>query len=200
VRRVQRPTDNAADVFRTCISRVRNRDLKRRLTSVVAEIETAANAFETAADTSSYYALQPQNSVNGIITGSEMVDVYEQRMVPNTAPGRPIYERLLAEPAHGRCPLCGQRDVSTLDHYLPKSDFPALAVVPINLVPSCKDCNHAKQGRPNTAEEQTLHPYFDDVENDLWLSAEVYCCAFKSVLTRMGQSGISRKPDCPGIG
>jgi O-acetyl-ADP-ribose deacetylase (regulator of RNase III) len=28
----------------------------------------------------------------------------------------------------------------------------------------------------------------------------VYCCAFKSVLTRMGQSGISRKPDCPGIG
>jgi hypothetical protein len=28
----------------------------------------------------------------------------------------------------------------------------------------------------------------------------LYCCAFKSVLTRMGQSGISRKPDCPGIG
>jgi hypothetical protein len=64
--------------------------------------------------------------------------------------------------------------VSTLDHYLPKSRFPALSVAPINLVPACSDCNHAKLHRsPTTASDAFLHPYFDHIETDVWLRAEV---------------------------
>ncbi|WP_419880601.1 hypothetical protein ACN6MY_13185 [Peribacillus sp. B-H-3] len=64
--------------------------------------------------------------------------------------------------------------VSTLDHHLPKAKYPALAVTPINLIPSCYDCNKTKTAaRPLRAEEETLHPYFDDIEDDLWLEAEV---------------------------
>ena len=64
--------------------------------------------------------------------------------------------------------------MSTLDHHLPKARYPALAVTPINLVPACADCNRAKTDSiAKTREEQSLHPYFDDVEDESWLEAEV---------------------------
>ena len=65
---------------------------------------------------------------------------------------------------------------STLDHYLPKTKYPQLSVVPINLVPSCKDCNTGKSTAVYfTAEEQSLHPYYDhhSFVNEQWLYAEV---------------------------
>ena len=64
--------------------------------------------------------------------------------------------------------------MSTLDHHLPKHHFPLLAVTPANLVPACRDCNTTKLASWSAvAEEQTLHPYFDDVDKDVWLKAEV---------------------------
>jgi hypothetical protein len=41
----------------------------------------------------------------------------------------------------GRSPFCGVGHGSALDHNLPKTKFPQLLVVPLNLVPSCKNCN-----------------------------------------------------------
>ena len=64
--------------------------------------------------------------------------------------------------------------VSTLDHYLPKANHPKLALTPANLVPSCSDCNRwkgTKQG--DTSADEILHPYFDRVDNETWLFAEV---------------------------
>jgi hypothetical protein len=61
-----------------------------------------------------------------------------------------------------------------LDHHLPKSRYPALAVAPLNLIPACMDCNKAKLERiPHSSAEETLHPYFDNVEDDEWLHAAV---------------------------
>ncbi|MGW0710510.1 HNH endonuclease [Streptomyces sp. NPDC002643] len=87
-------------------------------------------------------------------------------------PGRAIYDEL--KMAAVVCPLCGHREVTTLDHHLPKSVFPLLAVTPANLIPCCSDCNRTKQSAaPNQAEEQTLHPYFDNIDDEQWLAAEV---------------------------
>jgi hypothetical protein len=61
-----------------------------------------------------------------------------------------------------------------LDHHLPKVGYPFLSVTPTNLVPACSDCNKNKTGTsPATAEEQSLHPYFDNIDHDQWLSADV---------------------------
>jgi len=73
-----------------------------------------------------------------------------------------------------RCPLCGHRLVATLDHFLPKALYPALAVAPLNLVPACSDCNKAKHdAAPTTEEEVIIHPYFEDIEDEPWLYATV---------------------------
>jgi len=108
------------------------------------------------------------------ITPDEMNKVYTQRMAKNGGPGRDIYDEIFASSPQGKCPLCAQRPVATLDHHMPKAHFPALAVAPLNLLPACSDCNKAKlDAIPTCAEEVALHPYYDDLGNDVWLSARV---------------------------
>ncbi|MBD3672002.1 MAG: hypothetical protein HUJ26_00625 [Planctomycetaceae bacterium] len=100
--------------------------------------------------------------------------VYTDRMVKKKSPGRSIYERILLAPKHRICPFCGIGTANTLDHYLPKSEYPVYAVNPSNLVPCCEWCQgEKKEYYPRSKGKQLLHPYFDDVENELWLTAEV---------------------------
>ena len=63
-------------------------------------------------------------------------------MVRKNGPGRATYDLLKLSAKGGFCPLCGQRNVSTLDHYLPKESYPDLSILPINLVRACSDCNY----------------------------------------------------------
>ncbi|KVD99251.1 hypothetical protein WI91_27300 [Burkholderia vietnamiensis] len=61
------------------------------------------------------------------------------------------------------CPMCGSMHRGTLDHLLPKEEFPEFAFFSLNLVPACK-CN-TDRGQTVTGEllgERVLHPYFDD--------------------------------------
>jgi hypothetical protein len=100
--------------------------------------------------------------------------LYEQRMAKPGSGGRAVYDRIKLAAPNGRCPLCGVRQVSTLDHHLPKILFAALAVAPLNLVPACSECNKSKLDvRPRSAIEQTLHPYFDDITTNRWLRCQV---------------------------
>jgi len=79
---------------------------------------------------------------------------------------------MLAE--QGRCPFCGQRLVNTIDHHLPKAYFPELVVTPINMIPSCSDCNKLKLDRvAQRPEDVLLHPYFDTVNDVTWLYAQL---------------------------
>jgi HNH endonuclease. len=108
------------------------------------------------------------------VTGEQLQKVYTNKFARKGKPGRGFYDKLIALPAQGVCPLCGQRVVSTLDHYLPKAHYPLLSVVPNNLVAACSECNKAKlDSVPICAEDQTLHPYYDDVEQEQWLFSEV---------------------------
>jgi hypothetical protein len=70
---------------------------------------------------------------------------------------------LRAETEHLACPMCGSSHRGTLDHLLPKGNYPAFAVFSLNLVPACK-CNSKRKELlkgPNPG-ERILHPYFDD--------------------------------------
>lgn len=66
------------------------------------------------------------------------------------------------------CPYCdGSRDGAQVDHFYPKSDYPALSCQPLNLVPICSSCNSTSNKgskvpltpgvAPSTAE--WFHPY-----------------------------------------
>ncbi len=107
----------------------------------------------------------------------ELADLYREKFVPNGGRGRKYYETIINSGIEsGECPVCGIGNVSQLDHYLPKSDYPLLSVTPANLVPVCSSCNgfEAKGAySPKSLTECLYHPYFEDPPNCIWLRAEI---------------------------
>lgn len=174
MRRMDPPLCSARETFVTCIARVRSGDLKQRLEAATQTVVDASDAYADAAARQVLHEIPRHDSVAPAVTTAEMKAVYTDRMAKVGAPGRDYYDAILNAAPHGRCPLCAQRRATTLDHLLPKALFPALSVVPVNLVPACIDCNKAKlDAAPTSAEDVALHPYYDDLGANRWLHARV---------------------------
>jgi hypothetical protein len=70
------------------------------------------------------------------------------------------------------CPMCGSPTTGTLDHYLPRDQYPEFSVLPCNLVPACGLCNSGAKGKifkGGASPERFLHPYFDTTASqEIW--------------------------------
>ncbi|MDQ6944746.1 MAG: hypothetical protein M3256_00435 [Actinomycetota bacterium] len=171
--KVDRPQMSARATYQKCVAVVRDPVLKARLLQIEDDIADASDEFTVAAMATMLSTLPAATHVRGV-TAAELTDIYTIRFAKLRSVGRPMYDQLLLAPVHARCPLCGHRLVTTLDHHLPKSRFPALAVAPLNLVPACTDCNKIKlECVAQSRAEELLHPYFDDIETAQWLYAAV---------------------------
>lgn len=62
------------------------------------------------------------------------------------------------------CVICGQTSVAQIDHVLPRSKFPDLTLVPINLIPICAQCNGAKLENWGNLDTPIYNQYLDDVD------------------------------------
>ncbi len=64
------------------------------------------------------------------------------------------------------CPYCGLCAAGSIDHYLPKHQFPELAVCHWNMILACMDCNiRFKRTQWREAGKRVyLHPYFDNID------------------------------------
>lgn len=175
------PNYTPSQVFQECTNSIADISLRSRLEAVSQNIDYAANDYRVKAPTSQLYTILPNNCNNndiviGAVTKKELKDVYSAHMVPKGKPARKVYDYVLASAPRGRCPFCGFGHASTLDHYLPKSKYPQFSVLPLNLVPCCKDCNSGKHADSAITEaQQSLHPYFDHAQyvNEQWLFAAV---------------------------
>ena len=181
MRAIAAPSYDAQTVYQTCINSISDAVLLGRLNLVTNSVVLAAQVYDQKASTKQLYTITPNHSSNdclvvGSVTKKELKDVYSVHMLGRAKPARMLYDQLLSKAPLGRCPFCGFGQASTLDHYLPKSKYPLVAVVPNNLVPACKDCNTGKSAAIAVTEEsQCLHPYFDHQHfvTEQWLFAEV---------------------------
>lgn len=174
MKNINKPSHSAKSTYKTCISNIRNSTLKARLAACESLIDQAEKDFMSKITKGLIHTIPEESIVNTNVTVKELKKIYDQKMVPSSAPGRFIYDSLFNIPKYGICPLCGHREVESLDHYLPKTKFPRLVVTPLNLIPACNKCNKGKLADvPKKPEEETLHPYFDNIENDHWLFAKI---------------------------
>lgn len=141
------------------------------LGSIESSIESSSVDYLAKAPKGELYQLPTATSV-GAVSGEKLVALYEEQMVSKDGSARNIYDFIRS--TSKKCAFCGHQNASTLDHYLPKSSYPAYSVNPANLVPCCRDCNTHK-GRKviTTAGGQLFHPYFDDFSSATWLQAKV---------------------------
>src|SRR4051812_2298799 len=133
------PKFGAKVVFAACIKQVADKGLKKNLSAICDEIHKCDTRYRAAGRKAKLYTLAVHDKV-GKVPSEEMIKVYTGRMAKKGASGRHYYDTLRASAPNGRCPLCGQPKVSTLDHHLPKAEFPSLVVTPHNLIPCCADC------------------------------------------------------------
>ncbi|MCA1021828.1 HNH endonuclease [Halobacillus litoralis] len=168
MRSLSMPSMTTEEVYDCCISNFRDADFTEVLEGYKPSI--LADSFD-------YKIKASENRLHSFISAKE-IDVYHMKKVYSDklvkGPGRSFYDKLMAAPSNGKCPLCGHRQVSNLDHHLPKSHFATVAVTPLNLVPVCSDCNFIKRATfPSKSDEEPLHPYFDYVDDAIWLYCEV---------------------------
>lgn len=181
MRAMAAPLEDIQEIYQTCVNSITNECLRNRLIALENDICMAAADYEQKAKTKQLYNIPPNSCKNGdivlgMVTKEELKQVYSDHMVGPTKPARKIYDLLLSRAPLGKCPFCGFGHARTLDHYLPKTKYPQLSVVPLNLVPSCRDCNTGKSTSIATTEEtQSLHPYFDQEKfiNEQWLFAKI---------------------------
>ncbi len=171
--KLDKPEDNVSEVFSSCISNIRNREHRQKLAECLEKIVDATSDYENKIVNDQIHTM-PTNESIGDVTKEDLLKIYDDKMVKKSQPGRKYYDKYMSLPQYGICPYCGQRIVSTLDHYLPKTKFVSLVVTPSNLVPSCQDCNKSKTDKIfNNLHETILNPYFDDINNDVWLVASI---------------------------
>lgn len=181
MRNLKPPVFEAAAVFEDCVRSVGNAVKRADFTKAKSQFVNAESAYLHAAQNHALYQLPSSSEENGEIlfgslTKGDIKSLYSAQMVPASKVARQHYDKLLMSSPQRKCPFCGFGRATTLDHFLNKSDYPWLSIVPINLVPACKDCNHGKgTSRADSASDQTIHPYFESGElaAEQWLFASV---------------------------
>ncbi|WP_186766458.1 HNH endonuclease [Phaeobacter marinintestinus] len=144
--------------------------MKARLELEVDRIVGRSATYVQLAQNESLFQLGTEDAQHA--SNEELENVYDRVLVKGGE--RPAYNKIRSSAPLNVCPLCFARFVKSVDHYLPKSDFPELSVVYRNLVPCCSDCNKTKGTEyGETAETQLFHPYFDDWGDWFFLIANV---------------------------
>lgn len=174
MRKIDKPLFKVRDVILSSISKTIDNKSSKKIESAIDFIEICETEYEEKKKNNELFLLSQHKIVDGILNGNALKNLYGNRMLVKDNEARDYYERILSSAPDGRCPLCTLKPASTLDHYLPKSLYPIYSVTPINLIPACRDCNTDKLiSYPRNSEEETLHPYFDDIENEIWLKMKV---------------------------
>lgn len=172
MRKIVPPAHTVTDVVNCLDGHIEVDDLQQRLLDSVPALELAEADYREKGGNRLLYQIVETNAA-GQLTLAEMKGMYT-RLSRKGGHARHIYDAIKLLSPGGICPLCCQRKVSTLDHYLAKAKHAAYTITPWNLVPACKDCNtDTNERRPTAHNEQTLHPYFDEIDDDIWLFATI---------------------------
>ncbi|WP_434930901.1 hypothetical protein ACRWQM_00545 [Shewanella sp. HL-SH5] len=179
MRLLKKPNFDVGTFFTTCVNGIGSAALRARFIKFSDKVVTASLDYESKSSKHELYIVIDQKLKDRklhsppLITKDELKKLYENQVAKKDRPGRPTYDKLLIT-RNKRCPFCSVGKVKNLDHFLPKAHFPIFSVTPINLVPSCRDCNQDKNDDFSVdIRKQSLHPYFDDVSKVQWLFAKV---------------------------
>jgi hypothetical protein len=183
MRRIASPQFPHKDVYLACVSGVGDPELRTTYEANLLAVELGGEEYIAKAAIGQLSSLQKTYAstcsdpiVVGDLTKKLLNTLYTNYMVPAEKPARSLYDRILTS-ADDKCPFCGGiGHPRTLDHYLPKAKYPLYSVLPVNLVPCCRDCNTEKNSQAAVSfGEQALHPYLDKDHffKEQWIVASV---------------------------
>lgn len=168
------PRFASVELYDAVVSSLHDRQLAAKYEREQPSVAAQVRAYRNAGRTGLLSAIAANSYSPTAVTAEELEGLY-LRLRKNRKPRR-LYDELIERARFRRCAYCSDRVASTLDHYLPLKRYSAFAVLALNLVPVCHDCNIQKgafeQARGG-ALGASLHPYFDDVSTTRWLRAVI---------------------------
>ena len=185
LQKIELPLINYSDLIDTCAEGiVRNESLKNSLNVNRSQLIEDAVTYQEYGNTGKIYQFEPYSVIldmgpfplDTVCFKDQFTKIYDSYFVPETKATRETYNTIL-NAAKDECPFCGGVGTPTnLDHFLPKAEFPQFSILPLNLVPACRDCNMGskKVSYAKTEETQTIHPYLDHsfFFNEQWITAK----------------------------
>lgn len=170
--KLEKPDLDTEAIINDCIVNIKKEPVLSHIKASKNFIVSKSREYDELAERGKLYTLKSHNLVPGGSTKKEMIWFYDKKFVADG--GRKYYNKIKAIPKYGKCPFCGVGIVSTLDHYLPKTEYPTYAVTACNLVAVCAGCNRNKSTAVSTKrEDELIHPYYDDFDDEVWLKSEI---------------------------
>lgn len=162
-----------AEVFDATTRSCKDAEERKRLLKTLPRALQESAAFDVARR-SELRRLDPSPKDSYPASKDELRANYRRLLSGGKSVRREIYDELTRRSSTGRCCYCGCGRVDELDHFLPKSAYPLLAVDPSNLVPSCHFCNSKRKlSRHPWDGDGILDPAVDDAHACSWLRAVV---------------------------
>jgi hypothetical protein len=182
MKKLSPPAISFNDMLMTCADGMEQVNVRTNFISLFPDFaakEQQYQALSLVGNLYSYPKVEPLTNttlVIGHLSKRKLINLYENNVLDKDKPARRYYDALMISSGE-RCPFCGDiGHTKNLDHFLPKAHFPEFSVMPLNLVPSCRDCNMGEKGQAyaTNADEQSIHPYVDKdmFYQDQWVFAE----------------------------
>lgn len=181
MRRLNKPNLTQTSVYTTCVQSIGDANLRAKFNAIAPQVTNNEVLYDQLASAGqlhqwvSHVRGANEVAVLGQITRGEFKQLYKNHMVPAGKPARTFYDQIRMSAPYNLCPYCGFGSVETVDHFLPKGRYSPLSVLPLNLVPACRDCNGEKLDSIISAGNIHSHPYYEQkcVIDDEWLCASI---------------------------
>lgn len=148
---------NYIDVFNN-IARAKHKHYKSKLVALSAIVEQRYNLY--LANRAELSAVQNLTTLD-----EESKDVlkscYGQGKILEQIKSQIINSQTIE--AQIKCPYCGMNEPNTFDHYMPQGIFPEFAVMPLNLLPCCGQCNNKKLENWLENRHRTIINFYSDI-------------------------------------
>lgn len=173
MRKLSEPVFTQTEVLEACISNMEDAALVYQIKEHTQAYELVYKYYNDLAKKNSLNEIEEGYSIGNLNTTTQ-INLYTNKFAKLDQPGRYYYNILMDLALDSMCSCCGYRPANTLDHVLAKTKFPALSINPLNLVPTCSDCNKKKFSTRSLKQETNyLHPYYDDIDDEIWLKAKL---------------------------
>lgn len=165
------PGIKARKIYEVCASRFEKEPEKSDLPLCADMVQEDAELYDDVMP-DGIGRLEPRTRFPGRVTAKMLGSVYEK--LRDSPAARDYHEAIMHQVDQDLCPICRAGTPNTLDHYLPRSKMPTLAVVPNNLIPACSECNSAKHDyMQRDPALMPIHLYYDRLPDGIWLKAQI---------------------------
>lgn len=167
MKKIRHYEDDCFEFHKSVVERKESDELKRHIRAIDDDIKEQYEEYDDAFSADilpTLEALDLDKTTKDELKSLYSYDAYMFRKL----------KRILTVDSNNRqdvlCPNCTINNINSFDHYLPQTEFAEFVDNPINLIPSCTECNgHKSKVWRKNGERLFLNLYIDELPQEKYL-------------------------------